>query len=256
MRNYSFQSGTGFRKICSKVVMLWCACQALAVCVAIENPHARDTRPIIVIDPGHGGNDIGVTGFSGATEKSITLELAKLLAGELKKSAQVVLTRQDDSELPLTDRTAAANRHRASLFISLHTGASFSRQLSGYAVYHYRPSTRNTLGGPDAAPETRQPSKKPVKWNDAQLSHLKRSEILASMVCGHIKKPYPDVVCNVHGAPLLVLEGAACPAILVESGFLTNPSEEKRLTTARQQSIFVRAIRDAIQQFLRFTSSQ
>ena len=181
---------------------------------------------------------------------------AKKLAAEYKRTARVVLTRQDDSDLSLVERTAAANKHRASVFISLHSGASFSRQLSGHAVYHYRPSTRNALGGSDAAPVTRQPSGTPVNWEEAQLPYLKRSETLANLVCGQLRKPYPDIVCNVHGAPLMVLEGAACPAILVEFGYLTNPSEEKRLTTTRQQRKFVRALRDALQEFLKSSSAK
>ena len=246
MTKYSTRAGSGLRKICLLSVLAACAWHLLAMWAG-----AGDNRPAIVIDPGHGGNDPGVTGLSGTTEKSISLQLAKMLAAELKKTARVVMTRQDDSDPALTDRTAVANRHRARIFISLHSGASFSRQAAGYAVYHYLPSTRNTLGGPVESKSPRRSSETPSKWQTAQQAYQKKSEDLARMICVHLKKPYPDVECNVYGAPLMALEGAASPAVLIESGFLTNPSDEKRMTATRHQTAFVKAVKDAVRAFLK-----
>jgi N-acetylmuramoyl-L-alanine amidase len=89
-----------------------------------------------------------------------------------------------------------------------------------------------------------------VKWESAQLGYQKDSEHLARLTCEQIKKAFPDTPCRFYGAPLIILEGATCPAILIEFGFLTNPSDEKRMTTGRHQSVFVKAIAEGIRSFL------
>jgi len=94
--------------------------------------------PKIVLDPGHGGRDPGAIGSRGILEKDIVLSLAKKLAWKLRKelAVKVILTRQDDSYVPLEDRTAIANAENADLFISLHTNASPSRRTRGVESYY------------------------------------------------------------------------------------------------------------------------
>ncbi len=94
--------------------------------------------PVVVIDPGHGGNDTGAEGPDGTQEKMVALNLARLIADQLKTGCRVVLTRSDDYRLDISGRTAVANQSRADIFISLHTGGSFSRSISASTVYYYR----------------------------------------------------------------------------------------------------------------------
>jgi N-acetylmuramoyl-L-alanine amidase len=250
MANDSRFTGSGARKICLLVLLLACAWQLTAAFWHAETAHAGNPRPTVVIDPGHGGGDPGVTGLFATTEKAVALKLATMLADELKPEARVLLTRSDDSEMVETDRTAVANRQRASLFVSLHAGASFSRQPSGYAVYHYVRYSGNALGRETAPSKPAGARKAPVKWESAQLGYQKDSERLARLTCEQIKKAFPGAPCRLYGAPLITLEGATSPAILIEFGFLTNPSDEKRMTTGRHQSAFVRAIGEGIRSFL------
>ena len=95
--------------------------------------------PVVVIDPGHGGNDTGAKGPAGTHEKAVTLNLAHSIADQLKNSYRVVLTRSDDYRLNLSERTAVANQAKGDIFISLHTGGSFIGSISGETVYFYQP---------------------------------------------------------------------------------------------------------------------
>ena len=92
----------------------------------------------IVLDPGHGGKDPGAIGVGGVAEKDIVLSLAKKLAKKLKQEmgVKVVLTRQDDTFIPLEDRTAIANAEEADLFVSLHVNASPNSNLRGMETYY------------------------------------------------------------------------------------------------------------------------
>lgn len=256
MTNDSGLNGSRTRNFSLLVLLLACAGQLMAVCWTAEIGYAGNSRPTVVIDPGHGGGDSGATGLSATTEKAVALKLAALLADDLKQQARVVLTRREDTEMAWADRTAVANRNRASVFVSLHAGASFSRQPSGFAVYHYLPYASSTLGRGQESNRPAGPPEAPVKWQTAQLAHQKTSEHLARLICAQIKKSLPDIPCRLYGAPLLVLEGADSPAILIEFGFLTNPSDEKRMTGAKHQSAFVKAIGDGLRSFLKSPSNQ
>ena len=92
---------------------------------AVKPPVKSDQRPIIVLDPGHGGPDNGTKAASGEMEKDIVLEFAQVLRGKLEKSGkyQVVMTRSDDTFVPLVDRVSLARAQQASLFISIHADA-------------------------------------------------------------------------------------------------------------------------------------
>jgi N-acetylmuramoyl-L-alanine amidase len=256
MTNDSRFTGSKTRNICLLALVLACAGQLAVVCWNAEKGHAGNIRPMVVIDPGHGGGDSGATGLSATTEKAVALKLATLLAEELKHAARVVITRSDDTEMEGADRVAVANRNRASVFVSLHAGASFSRQPSGYAVYHYLPYASSTLGRGEDAERPSGPPKAPVKWQAAQLAHQKESEHLARLIREQIQKSFPGAPCRLFGAPLLTLEGANSPAALIEFGFLTNPSDEKKMTSAKHQTAFVKAIGDGIRSFLKSPSNQ
>jgi N-acetylmuramoyl-L-alanine amidase len=185
-------------------------------------------KPVIVIDPGHGGQDGGARGPDGTLEKAVTLELARLVATKLEPEFKVVLTRTDDYQVDLVQRTAAANHLKADVFVAIHTGGSFVHSTTGSAIYHYKNSSGVDPTRKKAPSSTRKGAHTPVLWKNVQISHISRSRALAGMI-DHRLKGLPALQSRIEGAQLAVLQGAAMPAVLIEVGYLTNPAEEKKL---------------------------
>jgi N-acetylmuramoyl-L-alanine amidase len=212
-------------------------------------PILEADTPVVVIDPGHGGNDTGATGPGGTQEKTVTLDLARLIADQLTNSCQVVLTRSDDYRLEIPERTAVANRSAADIFISLHTGSSFISSIAGSAVYFYQQFTESALTAEVHSPKPLTDSGQPVNWDQIQLKYRISSEKLAALIQHEIngfRRP-PDT--KIQGAPLLVLEGADMPAVAIEIGNLSNPEEEKMLRDPEFLTRFARAIARAVDRF-------
>jgi len=205
--------------------------------------------PVVVIDPGHGGNDTGAKGPEGTREKTVTLNLARLIADQLANSCQVVLTRSDDYRLELPERTAVANRSAADIFISLHTGGSFISNISGSAVYFYQPFTESSLTAEARTPKTLTDSGQPVSWDQIQAKYRISSERLAKLIQHAIDGIRRSPHTKIQGAPLLVLEGADMPAVAIEIGNLSNPQEEKMLRDTEFLTRLARAIAMAVDTF-------
>ena len=206
-------------------------------------------KKIIVLDPGHGGDDIGARGPEGSLEKSVTLNLARILAAELQGNYRVVLTRTADSRMSLENRTAAANNLKADLFVSIHTGGSLVHSTAGTIIYHYQPfseETRDWTAGVSRAAENPNP---PILRDQVQSRYMEKSQMLAAMVSARLNASGAVKQSGVAGAPLAVLEGADMPAILIEIGYLTNPTEEKNLRDQRFLTDFALAIRQGIDEF-------
>jgi len=208
------------------LVFLGCTAQAIAKQVLFER-----FKRIIVIDPGHGGQDSGVRGPNGTLEKTVTLELARLIAAELEPEFKVVLTRTDDYGMDLDNRTAVANHLKADIFIAIHTGGSFVHSTTGTAIYFYQ-----TNSSPDVTVKNQPPS-------------AGQSRALAGMIDDRLKAITADQ-SRIERAPLVVLQGAAMPAVLIEAGYLTNPAEEKNLRDQRFMMDLAKQIRLGIEDFL------
>jgi N-acetylmuramoyl-L-alanine amidase len=216
-------------------------------------------RPV-VIDPGHGGDDIGATSPTGVTEKEVVLAVARRLARVLESRGHAVrLTRDGDSSRALTDRTALANRLDATVFISLHANASTVASVAGAETYYM-----SLDGATDAAAaatadlENRAGSssneRSPldlILWDLAQADVLNESSKLALRVQGRLNERLGLRDRGVKQAPFVVLTGATMPAILVEVGFLSNPSEAERLTQSASQQQIAEALAASIEDFLR-----
>ena len=199
-------------------------------------------KRVIAIDPGHGGDDSGARGPDSASEKAVTLNLAQILAAELQREYKVVLTRSDDSTLDLDQRTALANHHQADLFISIHTGGSFVHSTSGMSIYHYQDFS--------GEPPPRKPDKNtPILWDQAQSRHLAKSRELAGLINTRLGGLEGVEESRIQGAPLLLLQAANMPAVLIEIGCLTNPAEEKKLSDQHFLADLARAIRRAIDEY-------
>jgi len=198
-----------------------------------KQPLFEAYRRIIAIDPGHGGDESGAEGPNGTTEKAVALNLAQILTTELQRKYRVVLTRTDDSQVELEMRTALANHHKADLLISLHTGGSFVHSTSGLLIYHYQNFTEDPRKRTDPPPTQGQGENPPILWDQVQSRHLANSRVLARLLNVHLNDSALDQESRVRGAPLLLLQGANMPAILIEIGYLSNPAEEKQLQNQR-----------------------
>ena len=205
--------------------------------------------PVVVIDPGHGGNDTGAKGSAGIQEKTVTLNLARSIADQLKTGCRVVLTRSDDYRLDISERTAVANQSKADIFISLHTGSSFSSSISGETVYFYQQFIGSALTAESETPQSLTESNIPVSWDQIQSKYRITSQKLAKSIqdqLNNVRQP-PDT--KIQGAPLLVLEGADMPAVAIEIGNLSNPNEEKALGDTEFLAVIARAIAKGIDAF-------
>jgi N-acetylmuramoyl-L-alanine amidase len=205
-------------------------------------------KRIVVIDPGHGGHDTGGQGPDGTLEKTVTLKFAQVLAEELGKIYQILLTRTDDHWVDIPSRSATANHVDADLFISIHTGGSFLHQASGMSLYYYKKTSKSTLAPDlDASKEFKNDSPE-VAWSNIQNRHQQNSKILAESVRVRIGEQTPNKP-DIQGAPLMVLEGADMPAILIEIGYITNPVDEKSFQDIDVLTRIAKEVRNGIDDF-------
>lgn len=214
----------------------------------------------IVIDAGHGGKDPGAIGPSGLQEKEIVLSMALLLADEVKNHLgwEVVLTRTDDTFIPLEERTAIANKVGADLFLSLHVNASPNAAVRGIETY-YLNFSKNEKAAAVAARENgttlREVSElEQILFDLMAHSKIQESSRLASdihhaLITG-ITREFGEVKnLGVKQGPFYVLLGANMPSVLVEAAFLSNPGEETRLATSHYQKEATRAIIDGLRAY-------
>lgn len=223
---------------------------------AISPVAAAEAAPpalTIVIDPGHGGSETGAVGPGGLQEKDVTLQIARRLAATLPRglSCRVVLTRESDSAVSLDDRTAVANRERADLFLSIHANSSRAPGARGSETYYLSLEASDKLAqevatqenqaaaaAPALASGARNPDLDFILWDLAQTAHLKESSELAEAAQEELNALSGTGNRGIKQAPFRVLVGATMPAVLVETAFLSNPEDEKKLgSPAFQQSI-------------------
>lgn len=183
----------------------------------------------VVLDPGHGGHDAGAIGPGDIKEKDIALCLARAVQKRLSGYYNVLLTRTDDYWIDIEERTAMANHHNADLFVSIHTGGSFRHRASGLGTFYWSGEEPKGVGHAIRATEEWDAEEESPEWERIQERYQSKSRILAVRVhkkligCLNID----DRGCG--AAPIYLLAGADMPAILVEVGYVTNPSEEKQL---------------------------
>jgi len=214
---------------------------------------AREKLRTIVIDPGHGGSDHGITGPTQLLEKNIALTVAELIVKERKGIYRVILTRTGDYGLSLYERTAVANNQRADLFISIHAGGSFSQQKSGCTIYYYKKAspdgtyTAKNLPDPELFPVS------PIPWDSRQTVHVSESKAAANTIAEYLSKPFHPtgfpLKTTIQGYPLTVLSGADMPALLMEIGHMANPQEEKKLSMNKYISEIANKICKGIDRF-------
>jgi N-acetylmuramoyl-L-alanine amidase len=209
----------------------------------------------IVIDPGHGGSNIGAQGPTGTLEKDLTLQLANTLKSQLQRSlpVRVLLTRDEDAELPLGTRVAMANQQKADLFISLHLNSSPASDAHGTETYFLSLVASDEFAARTAEAENAAGDPltdlQLILWDLAQSHHLAESQRLAGLIQEELNEELELVNRGVKQAPFRVLMGAAMPAVLVELGFLTNPREEERLLDPLYRTRLADALVDALSRY-------
>jgi N-acetylmuramoyl-L-alanine amidase len=220
-----------------------------APAIAAEHELFAPFQEVIVLDPGHGGDDIGARGPEGTLEKAVALELARILAAQLQHRYRVVLTRTDDSRMSLENRTASANNRKADLFISIHTGGSTAHSTSGTTVYYYQPFSEQTRSLPPADSDAAANTAAPILWDRVQSRYTEKSRNIAGLINAHFNTSGAAGESRIAGAPLAVLKGADMPAILIEFGYITNPAEEKLLQDKRFLIGLALAVHQAIDEY-------
>jgi N-acetylmuramoyl-L-alanine amidase len=194
----------------------------------------------VVIDAGHGGHDDGTIGPHGVLEKDVVLDVALRLATlvQSRMGAEVILTRSDDTFIPLHERTAIANDHKADLFLSIHANSSPSPSVGGIETF-YLNFTNNTTALEVAARENSGSDKSVGELRDLIQSITLNDKITESQTFARdIQTPLfaQAAIGNaaahdrgVKRAPFVVLIGASMPSVLAEIGFLSNTRDERNL---------------------------
>ncbi len=220
----------------------------------------------IVIDPGHGGADPGAPGYyRNVWEKDIVLKMAKKLAVTLRDRLKctVVLTRSSDKKLTLEERTAIANTQRADLFISLHCNAAKNRKLTGIETYILNLATDEQAIA--VAARENATSEKNISDLEYILSDLMKhakieestrlAKVVHSSFVSGMKKKYSNINnLGVKRAPFYVLLGARMPSILIETSFLSNKTECKRLMSDAYQTNVSNSIANGVEKYIKATN--
>lgn len=219
----------------------------------------------IVIDPGHGGLEVGAKGKSGTLEKNLTLPISTKLKSIIERNLayRVVLTREDDVDVSLENRAATANNNRAALFISIHINGSPRKAAYGSETFFLSLNATDEearrlayMENNSSDIESRISSDDEddimmILWDMAQSAFIKESSQLAENIQTELNSLLGTKNRGIKQAPFKVLTGVACPAVLVEVAFITNPTEEKKLIDENFQDRVVQAIYRGISNFLR-----
>jgi len=209
-------------------------------------------KPCIVIDPGHGGEDVGAVGHNQIEEKMVALSIGKLVKNYLvRKGHKALLTRNTDDFIMLNKRTAHANAAGADLFISVHANASLNKNAVGIETFFY-PHGHGQL--------------QENQYTLYMKAYLTKKALFAQMLAQNIQQALCDQVFSIHAisniidrkvkkAPMQVLIGTNQPSVLVEVGFLTNPYEGTLLATKKYQENIAQGIVKGILNYLDKMSS-
>ncbi|MDE0555691.1 MAG: N-acetylmuramoyl-L-alanine amidase [Candidatus Poribacteria bacterium] len=210
----------------------------------------------IVIDPGHGGKDPGALGAGVIQEKGIVLSISEKLKEVLTaKGYSVLMTRHTNRLIPLKERTQFATRHKADLFLSIHANASENPQANGIETYYLDVSSTDKASEQIAARENVN-SGYSIQELESLLKGIIResksedSKRLAEHVQRKLVQTTGAVDRGVKHARFVVLIGTKVPAILIETGFVSNSTERRKLATSAYQSKIAAAIAEGVDEFL------
>ncbi|MBA4395986.1 MAG: hypothetical protein C0394_01150 [Syntrophus sp. (in: bacteria)] len=227
-------------------------------------PVARINR-IVVIDPGHGGDDPGAVGPGGTQEKDIVLKISRRLRDNLNKREgyRAILTRDGDYYVSFSKRLKIAREYGADLFLSIHADAAANRRAQGASVYclsirgasteaarllAMKENLADMMGGSPNG-ESNEASG-PIVLNMYQTNTINTSKIYGQSVLDSIGRVMPLKFASVQSAPFRVLKLPEIPSLLVETAYISNKKEEKLLRSRQYQAKIADAIEGAVVEIL------
>ncbi|MGL4858503.1 MAG: N-acetylmuramoyl-L-alanine amidase [Enterobacteriaceae bacterium] len=228
--------------------------------------HRNSKQPlVIVLDPGHGGEDPGAVGRQGTREKDVVLQIARRLKKLIEKQPgmRVYMTRNEDIFIPLKVRVAKARKLRADLFISIHADAFTNRSAKGSSVFALsRKGATSTLAryianSQNEADQIGGVSRSGDRYLDHTLIDMIQAKTIDfSLKFGHTILKGLTHVNTLHSkrveqAGFAVLKAPDIPSILVETAFISNLQEEKKLKSAAFQQQMAKSIMEGIKEFSR-----
>lgn len=222
----------------------------------------RGMRPLVIaIDAGHGGQDPGALGPTGKREKDVTLAIARELARQINATPglKAYLTRDTDVFIPLPRRAQLARQAKADMFISIHADAAENRAARGSSVYVLslkgassqrarwladKENASDLIGG--VRLEQTSNTLASVLLDLTQSGHMRASEDAAGHVLDGLKRVGANHKPHIERANFAVLRTSDMPAMLVETAFISNPEEERRLIDPAHQRNLARAVLDGV----------
>ncbi|GAB2999570.1 N-acetylmuramoyl-L-alanine amidase [Arenimonas maotaiensis] len=228
----------------------------------VLGPSAR--KLVIAIDAGHGGKDPGALGGSGLREKDVTLRVAKELAALVNADPgmRAVLIRDDDTFVPLQERYQRARRAQADLFVSIHADAALNNAASGSSVFVLstkgassqaarwladKENAADLVGG--VSLDDKDKNLSAVLLDLSQSATMRMSEDAAEKVLGSLKDLGKAHKKQVEHANFVVLRSPDVPSMLVETGFITNPDEERKLGDPEHRKRLAYAIAQGLRNY-------
>lgn len=225
---------------------------------------ASARKLVIAIDAGHGGKDPGALGPKGAREKEITLRVAKELAAAINADPgmKAVLTRDDDTFVPLQERYMKARRAQADLFVSIHADAALNNAASGSSVFVLstkgassqaarwladKENAADLVGG--VRLDDKDKNLSAVLLDLSQSATMRMSEDAADNVLKSLKDLGKTHKHSVEHANFVVLRSPDVPSMLIETGFITNPDEERKLSDPEHRRRLAYAIMQGVRAF-------
>ena len=196
---------------------------------------------VVVIDPGHGAGNMGVTLSRSVHEKDVTLAVARLVKKSLSgvSNIRIRLTRLDDRDVSMANRKKIVERSNADLFISLHVNAGFGQNAEGYEIYY--------LGS--TVPSAKKSNSGEILKDMEQTRRLNNSVRFAQMVQKNVGRVFPRKGRGLRNAPVLVLQSLTAPAVLLEAGFATNLEDKKKLKDEKIQKDIADALTKSIKEY-------
>jgi N-acetylmuramoyl-L-alanine amidase len=179
----------------------------------------QTTQKTIVLDAGHGGEDSGLVSHLGVTEKQMSMQLARYIAGHLENQYNIILTRTGDQALSPENRVGIANQARADLYVSLHLYSGGGQQVWGYFFSH-----------PD--PEYPSPRPDDTRWRILALKNQPLSKAALDALAHVFSNQTPPASFSILGAPIKLLQGTTMPAVLIEAASISSipgqPDQQNR----------------------------
>ncbi|MBS0373400.1 MAG: N-acetylmuramoyl-L-alanine amidase [Proteobacteria bacterium] len=221
---------------------------------------------VVAVDAGHGGVDPGATGRDGTREKDVTLAIARALAQRInaEPGMRAILTRPGDVFVPLKERVERAREAQADLFVSVHADAIADRSVAGSSVYVLslrgasseaarrladRENAADLVGG--VSLDDKDPVIASVLLDLSQSASMTASVAAADKVLAELNEVGELRKTRVQQAGFVVLKAPDIPSMLIETAYITNPSEERRLRDPRYQGRLAEAILSGLRGYFR-----